>query len=385
MMSRQAPVTGRGYLPRTRPGGLWRWHLWAGLIGTLILIVAAVSGVLLMYQKELVAWAVTPDARLPSGYGSEAIARQLEVIAERHDSQQMLSVKAPSDIEPYWTLRHEHSLELLALDTLEPYHEGLWLLRLMEFVRELHVELFSGEFGEALLLIGGVLTLFLCVSGLILWWPGRRGFRWRWVIPRKVRPSQWLQYHRHCGAVASPLLLLIVLTGSIMLWQKLVRPILPPPASHTMTSEYQEWPGGSVSEMYLLAQAAVPDGWPTYIRVWSEQGNHQIKARFRLPGEWHLNGRTSVQVNAKTGQMVISERSDQVALSRRLINQLYPLHSGYGMNSLYRLLLVITGVGLIWLVLTGLFHYIKRSKYRRKRASKYAVNSQKRSVIRHSN
>ena len=32
------------------------------------------------------------------------------------------------------------------------------------------------------------------------------------------------------------------------------------------------------------------------------------KVRFRLPGEWHLNGRTSVIVNSRTRELVISER-----------------------------------------------------------------------------
>jgi len=57
---------------------------------------------------------------------------------------------------------------------------------------------------------------------------------------------------------------------------------------------------------YRLAQTAVPDGWPTYIRTFEEAGVVHTKVRFRLPGEWHLNGRTSVIVNSRTRELVIS-------------------------------------------------------------------------------
>lgn len=352
---------------KSRPPGLWRWHLWAGLAGLAVLLVAAVSGTLLVYQKELVASVVTPAAELPVDYAPETIARQLETIASRRGTDSILRLKAPSSVEPYWSVRHEQGLELLALDNLEPYQNRLWFLRSMEFIRELHVELCTSVWGEALLLISGILALFLCISGLVLWWPGRRAFHWRWVFPRGIRPSQWLQYHRHSGALASPLLILIIFTGSLMLWQKLVQPILPPPNSVTIagTSESQQVTG--VAENYRRIQAMVPDGWPTVISLWSEQGAPMMKVRFRLPGEWHLNGRTSVQFNGRTGELVVSERSDQMSAERRLLNQLYPLHSGFGMNGVYRLLTLFAGVVLTWLTVTGGLHYLKRWKHRRRR------------------
>ncbi|MFV8816582.1 PepSY-associated TM helix domain-containing protein [Haliea sp. E17] len=352
---------------RKRPPGLWRWHLWAGLGGLLVLLVAAASGTLLVYQKELVALVVTPDAQLPAGYGHDSIARELAQIASSGEPGQALALKAPSALEPYWTLRHPEGLELLALGSLEPYRERLWFLRAVELVRELHVDLFAARWGEMLLLAAAVLALFLCVSGLLLWWPGRRKFSWRWVLPRRVRLSQLLQYHRHAGALASPLLALVLLTGALMLWQKLVRPILPPPATHTEQQAAGSGAPGGVAAAYQLARSRMADGWPTYIRIGTEQGEAQLKVRFRLPGEWHLNGRSSVQVGLRSGDIVVTERSDQVGAVRKLVNQLYPLHSGFGMHTVYRLLSLLVGVALFWLCATGGIHYLKRLQHRRSR------------------
>ncbi len=351
---------------KTRPPGLWRWHLWAGLGAMGLLLIASVSGALLIYQKELIALVVTPGAELPPAYDSRQLAQELEVIVSDRYAQSLLNLKAPSELEPYWTIRHEDGLELLALNSLEPYRERLWFLRTIELIRELHVDLLSGVWGEALLLVSGLLSLFLCVSGVILWWPGRRGFRWRWVFPRNIRPSQWLQYHRHCGALASPLLLLVLFTGSIMLWQKLVRPLLPPLANTQMAATEQARTS-NIAARYLITQAQVPDAWPTYIRIWPQQGSDWMKVRFRLAGEWHLNGRTAVEIDINTGAMLMSPRSDQVTTSRRLVNQLYPLHSGFGMNGVYRGLMLLVGVALGWLAWTGGVHYMKRYRQRRRR------------------
>ncbi len=346
--------------PKKRPPGLWRWHLWAGLAGLLVLLLAGLSGVLLVYQKELVALVVTPRAELPADYGPVSVARELEAIAVGQGLEQMLSIKAPSALEPYWTLRREEGMELLSLGTLETYSDRAWFLRVVEFVRQLHVDLFASAWGEAVLLVSGLLALFLCISGLVLWWPGRRRFHWRWVLPGRVRPSQLLQYHRHAGALASPLLLLILFTGSLMLWQKLVIPVLPPAETYPLPPAAEATQARGVAASYLLAQAQVADGWPTYIRIWPEQGGHSMKVRFRLPDEWHLNGRTSVQIRLDTGDMRLSERADQVGVARNLVNQLYPLHSGFGMNGVYRLLSLAVGLALCWLSVTGGWHYLKR-------------------------
>ncbi|WP_374964255.1 PepSY-associated TM helix domain-containing protein [Spongiibacter tropicus] len=341
--------------------------MWAGLAGLAILLVAAVTGTALVYQKELIATVVTPDAALPAHYSHSQLASELGRLADQRGIDPALKLKAPSPLEPYWTVRHDDSLELLSIGSLEPYVERLWFLELMAFIRELHVDLLSGELGEALLLISGILALFLCISGLILWWPGRRAFRWRWVFPKKIRPSQWLQYHRHSGALTSPLMLLILLTGSLMLWQKLIFPLLPPGAVFPANTPAPASADNAIAEGYLHIQQQLPDSWPTYITLSEEQGAPSLKVRVRLNGEWHLNGRSTVWLNTHNGELRRTEHSDQMAVERRLINQLYPLHSGFGMNAIYRLLTLFCGIVLTWLAVTGGLHYYKRWKHQRRR------------------
>lgn len=43
-----------------------------------------------------------------------------------------------------------------------------------------------------------------------------------------------------------------------------------------------------------------------------------------------------------------------------ILNQLYPLHSGYGIGWLYAVLVFASGIAMLWLGITGLLSYWRR-------------------------
>lgn len=349
---------------QTRTNLLLSWHRWCGLVALVFLLLAALSGSLLVYKQALVKLVITPNASLPANYSAAQMAPQLERIAQRIDTDvAAYLIKAPSSEEPYWTLTRDadRQVQLLALDSLEPYADNLWLLQVLGFFRSLHTELFAGVIGEALLLGSGVLGLFLAITGVILWWPTKRSFRWRWVLPRRINPLYLMHYHRHLGTLAVPVLLVLLLTGSIMLWQKLTKPILAPPPNTEYPQALDPAATTTPAQLFLQAQTYIPDGWPTYIRLGPPE-KPAASFRYRLPDEWHPNGRTSVKIDLATGTVTVSARSDQVDWQQNLINQNYPLHSGYGMNWAYRLLVMCGGITLLWLSITGGWSYLRRNR-----------------------
>lgn len=356
------PTAKRHHHP-TRANLLLSWHRWCGLIALVFLLLAACSGTLLVYKQALIKLIITPNANLPANYSAQQMAPQLEQIAQliKNDASGYL-IKAPNTEEPYWTLTRDadRAVQLLAIDSLAVYDNNLWLLHALAFCRHLHTELFAGVIGEVILLISGVLGLFLCITGVILWWPTKRSFRWRWIFPRKINVSYLMHYHRHAGTLAVPVLLIILLTGSIMLWQKLMGPILAPPPATQFPPALSAAATATPAQLFLHAQHYIPDGWPTYIRLASST-NPTANFRYRLPNEWHPNGRTSVKIELASGNITVSARSDKVDWQQNLINQNYPLHSGYGMNSIYRLLILCGGITLLWLGITGGLSYLRRT------------------------
>jgi uncharacterized iron-regulated membrane protein len=347
----------------TRANLLLSWHRWCGLVALVFLLLAALSGSILVYKQALIKLIITPSADLPVNYTAQHMAPQLDRIAQRikNDASGYL-IKAPNAEEPYWTLTRDadRSVQLLAMDSLESYQNNLWLLQVLAFFRHLHTELFAGVIGEAVLLLSGLLGLLLSITGVVLWWPTKRSFRWRWIVPRRINVAYLMHYHRHAGTLAVPVLLIILLTGSIMLWQKLTGPILAPPPATQFPPPLSAADAATPAQLFLHAHQYFPDGWPTFIRLASST-NPTANFRYRLPDEWHPNGRTSVKIDLASGAITVSARSDNVDWQQNLINQNYPLHSGYGMNSLYRLLILCGGITLLWLGITGGLSYLRRN------------------------
>lgn len=351
-----------------RASTLELWHLWCGVIVLVFLVLAAFSGSLLVYKKPLINFFIVQKT-LSAHYDHQHIAAQLDLIVLQYEENKRDLIKAPNVEEPYWTLtgRDGQGIQLLSVDTLEPYQHNLWLLKFFSFIRALHTELFIGVLGEAVLLVSGVAALFLCVSGVVIWWPTKRSFRWRWVFPKSMSLRYLTHYHRHSGALSALILVVITLTGSIMLWQKLMGPLLPPvpvkqlPVSLNLAplSSPTATSTTSASSLFLASVEQMPDAWPTYIRLPSTVSSDAV-FRFRLPDEWHPNGRTSVKINVTNGTMTVSARSDSVNVTQRLINQLYPLHSAYGMHAVYVLLVFIGGIAMLWLSVTGGISYIRK-------------------------
>lgn len=346
--------------PASKHATLRSWHRWGGIFATVVLLVAGLSGLPLVYKKHLIRWFVTPEVTLPVGYSVENMTGDLDRIAREVPGAELALIKAPNSEEPYWTLTApDGSLQLFALETLHPHSRNAWLLDALAVTRELHVALLTGLFGEWLLLVGGLIGVALGITGIVLWWPARKGFRWRWVFPRPLRIQLLMQYHRHSGALSSVILIIVLLTGSLMLWQSLVFPLLPP-LQTTLQQERLAEPGTAPPSVMLeRAAQAVPDGWPIYIRL-GNTVDSPASVRFRLPGEWHPNGRTSVTFDRSNGAIHLTARADEVGPGRVLVNQFYPLHSGYGTNEIYLLLVFLSGIALVWMALTGIISYFRR-------------------------
>jgi uncharacterized iron-regulated membrane protein len=343
-----------------RKHALRSWHRWGGVVATVVLLIAALSGLPLVYKKQLIHWLVTPEATLPAEYGVGDMHTELDRIAQLVPAIELYLIKAPNPEEPYWTLTAaDGHLQLFAIQTLAPLTRNAWLLDALVVTRELHVALLAGLFGEYLLLLGGIIGVALGITGLILWWPARKGFRWRWVLPTSFKIQLLMQYHRHSGALSSIIVVLVILSGSLMLWQSLVFALLPP-LQTTLQQDRFDTATAMPSSFLLRATQAIPDGWPTYIRLGNVDST-DVSVRFRLPGEWHPNGRTSVTFVRDSGEISVSRRSDEASPGRVIVNQFYPLHSGYGMNQVYLLLVFVSGISLTWLALTGIISFFRRN------------------------
>lgn len=356
--------------------GLLRWwHRWLGLVIVPTLTIAFLTGALLVYQKNLITGLVLRDAQLPAGYDIDSLTRELQQVLQHPLFQPEDLIKAPNAEEPYWSLRHGNGEKiLLGLGNQEHLQQTDSLLTLLETVRHIHLELMAGTTGKILLLISAVLGVFLTVSGLWLWWPTRRSMRWYWVLPP---PSRWklklfLRFHSHSGIALATMLAIVLSTSSVMMWRKVGNTFTAPPtpvAVAESTRAFSDTDVTAVAEAVALVVREIPHSWPTYIRLdtpTDANSGTSVRVRVRLQGEWHPNGRTRAQVNVHPLEIISLSRADAVSPGEKLLNQMYPLHSGYGMPALYQAGIFFTGMGGLWLVMTGTTSLVRRLRMQRK-------------------
>ncbi|MCC2670685.1 MAG: PepSY-associated helix domain protein, partial [Armatimonadetes bacterium] len=201
------------------------------------------------------------------------------------------------------------------------------------FLFALHTKLLSGENGEQVVGIGGLLLVLLGATGVVLWWPGKQGFRKGFSVQWR---ASWkrvnFDLHRVTGAIVVTLLALIAVTGAAMVWSSQVTEWtyrafgMKPPRKPTAKAA----PGSrplSLDELLARADAALPGAVTTRITLASKP-TAPVAFRKKFPAELHPNGTSFVYLDQHTGAVLQVENALEARTPSRLLNLRYPLHIG---------------------------------------------------------
>jgi uncharacterized iron-regulated membrane protein len=267
--------------------------------------------------------------------------------------------------------------------------------RPMALLFDLHAHLMAGEVGERVVGVIGLLGVLLVVTGVYLWWPARRRFSLRTLIPTGFARRKLLPSHRDLGLLAAPILVLVLLTGSGMVFYGAAGTILngllsgrPPVAEGPPELEAgagrddgpvaaTAMPVARTDEPVDVAAPATADGpVPTASGAMIEaaasafpgarlvfyyppdaRGIHGF--RLKQPCELHPNGRSFVYVGAGGGVLRAVDACDQPA-GQRALHAVYPLHAGMLDSRAYELLVFLSGLVLALVSATGAASYIAR-------------------------
>ena len=310
-------------------------HRWTGGLIGLLLAVLGLSGAMLVWEDQ---WIGLPHSNEPVAQQALALARVVDAagpdlsrVTFAHDGMSLHHLVFSDGSGAYVS----QAGETVARWQGEWERPELWLF-------DLHHHLFAGEKGEWVAGIAGLVGLLFLVTGLILWWRSRRAFRWR-LLPRSWHPGPIVAHHRDIGALASPLLLVSLVTGVLMLFAPLratmlgkeERPrvqagrIAPDPGTLLRIAE-RRFPAAAVRRLTLPRKAGDP-----------------IVVRLRQPFEWTPNGRT--QIGVEPGGTMWIEDAAQANRSARAAEKAYPLHSAKVGGLLWQVAMTLSGIALAML------------------------------------
>ena len=197
---------------------LFQVHMWTGIAVGLYIVVVTATGSVLVFKAQVNALFV-PATVVPVS-GPRMSEEQLRQAAERQFPLfRVDEIRMPRrpDRPAEVTLATGGYRQFRLLDPYTAADLGLagdetpiilWLV-------ELHDDLLGGRTGRKVNGVGAVLLVVMCVTGLVIWWPGigkwRRGLRVR-------RGTSWKRFnfdlHSMVGFWAVALLFLWALTGA---------------------------------------------------------------------------------------------------------------------------------------------------------------------------
>lgn len=352
-------------------------HRWTGGLIGLVLLVLGLSGTVLLYRDTLVMLPHASDEQVQqTGALIAATERLMADPANRPSSIVFASDSFGLDRVSFGREAGAYADQAGNIITR---WDSPWQ-RPELFLFDLHHHLLAGEAGEIVAGIAGLCGLFFVISGIILWWRTRATFRLRLLPARMTRPAI-LWHHRDLGIVFAPLLLLVMFTGTTMIFRPVTALILGPSAPGTIEASFKppEAQFGALADrpdwaaMLGTARQRFPDAEIRILSLPREPGK-PVAIRMKQPAEWLPNGRTTLWFAPDTGELVEARDALKAPGAAQVFNTFYPLHAAKVGGLAYRLAMTLVGLALSLLgSLTVWTFWFRRGRTARRVGSRVTV------------
>lgn len=337
-----------------------RWldpiHRWTGAILGVLLAAMGLSGTLLIHED---AWlrATVPHASDTRAMDVTTYAPALEHLMADSSRGRPANILFPSDSLSVFTVSYGEGAGAYAdaSGALVSRWETKWE-RPEVWLFDFHHHLFSGDAGTTAVGILALIGLAFVITGILLWWRNRKNFKLR-AVPSSLSRLQIVRHHRDLGLVMSPLLIVLFLTGSMLVFRPIADVLfapLSPAGTITASLEQPKVKGGKLAADFdwgALLQAVrneYPEGQLRGIGIPRREGQ-LIRVRVKQPGEWLPNGRTMMWFDPANGRLVDSRDATTLPLATRAYNVVYPIHASKVGGVIYKVVMTAAGLTLVML------------------------------------
>jgi len=348
-------------------------HRWAGVSIALLLLGQGCSGMMVAFKDEL-AHAVDPAMRsAPATLAAPRISADQAFDAALSVAPQCRPRRLyfPKYDDGVFLLKCEQAARgqdwIITIDSRQARVLAagpVWRFPL-EFADEWHLEMRFARPGRAIVGWLGSSLALLAIAGLIVWWPGvkhlLRAMRpaWRGGLRRKL-----LVLHRLIGPVAFPLILLLSLAGLLTAWRPWVDPlvgkVLPLASAPAFPAAETDRGLLPLAQVERLALAAFPGASVRDIR--ERNGNYATVQVVLNPfEEARPRAADHAWIDRRTGELIGTQSTAGEPAGSRVLGWLLPIHTGEWLGLPGRILMLLTGVAILVLTVTGVISTFKKS------------------------
>ncbi|MAN72902.1 MAG: peptidase [Henriciella sp.] len=355
----------------------WGWiHKWTSLVCTLFLLMLCLTGLPLIFHDEIDG-ALNPASWQPANPGAEHLTLD-EILDTALDNRPgetpifmsfdidrpVVNVTSGPSADAPGSAMHFASYDLTSGDLVPPADAGE---SVMEFLLQLHTDMFLGLPGMLFLGAMGFLFVLSVVSGVVLYAPFMRKLDFGTIRTNQSTRLKWLDYHNFLGIVAVAWLLVVGLTGVI---NTLEEPIIDTWKAQELADLVAQNEGGETIVPRASLDAAVDEA----IRAapgmelqfvafpgsdFSTSSHYAVFLHGRSPVTEHVIA--PVLIHAATGEVAGLREMPWYAKALSLSR---PLHFGDYGGLLLKLVWAVLDILTIFLLVSGVYLWLARGKRR---------------------
>lgn len=355
----------------------WSWvHKWTSLLCTLFLLMLCLTGLPLIFHDEIDG-ALNPDSWTPADPTAEHLTLDeiLDTALENRPGEvpifmsfdidrPVVNVTSGPSADAPGSAMHFASFDLTSGNLVPPADNGE---SVMEFILQLHTNMFLGLPGMLFLGFMGILFALSVVSGVVLYAPFMRKLEFGTVRRQQSKRLKWLDYHNLLGIVAVAWLLVVGLTGVI---NTLEEPIIETWKSQELADLVASNEGVAASASRASLDAAVsaaieeaPDMELQFVAFpgsgFSTKAHYAVFLHGRTPVSEHVIA--PVLIHAGTGEVAGLREMPWYAKALSLSR---PLHFGDYGGLLLKLVWAVLDLLTIFLLVTGVYLWLARGNRR---------------------
>jgi uncharacterized iron-regulated membrane protein len=323
---------------------LLRIHRYAGLLAALFLFVQALTGCLLVYRDDAARLIDPAGMQRKTTGGMAPLASVLAAARAVESGAAIERLYYPASKQGTFLVQMHDEAGKLRFASVDPgnatvlRHGGLWTFP-VEAALKVHYTWLAGKAGTAVVVLSGFCLLTLGISGISFWWPRRRQFLKNLEIRTHLSARLVLrQAHRTAGVLVSPILALMAVTGLMIA----IPILLEAEAGAVGTTVIHP----STAKGVALAQAQFPGATIRDVRF--PDATH-IAVNFNAP-ERNSRAVHKASVDLISQQVVNTQAADQ---DGALWVIALPLHAGDAFGTVGHLLILLSGMTLAGLAVTG--------------------------------
>jgi len=367
---------------------IFQVHLWTGVTLALYMVAISVSGSVLVFERDIMndAPAPPPHLSMTPRLGYPALVEiasgahpgeGLDAIDMRTGDRRIVTVTLRSGNDGHRNVYLDaYTGRILAETIAERQHP------ILTFLEPLHNELLGGPKGEAFNGVGGGSLFLLSLTGIVVWWPGRKN----WTRAIKVNwRARWkrliFDLHSAFGFWTMVLIAMWGFSGFYFAFPEKVQAVFglfPADANQRQSTWKPNRPLRGVGEYLDTAQNIFPDTRLAYLYMDVYRPGGQVSVFLsRDPRRPLTMLEDIVRLDPATGDVLAIESSRKWSLGEKIALVSYSVHFGDFWGAWSKAAWVVLGLSPAALAITGCLMWWNRVLMRKWRALQRASAEQR--------